>query len=45
MEQRADEALKAAKAAGSEELRLDTMILMGLKAPLLRRVGDRATNN
>ena len=31
MEQRADEALEAAKLAGSEELRLDTMILMGLK--------------
>jgi serine/threonine protein kinase/tetratricopeptide (TPR) repeat protein len=31
MEQRADEALAAAKLAGSEELRLDTMILMGLK--------------
>jgi len=31
MEQRADEALNAARAAGSEELRLDTMILMGLK--------------
>jgi tetratricopeptide (TPR) repeat protein len=31
MEQRADEALAAAKLAGSEELRLDTMMLMGLK--------------
>jgi serine/threonine protein kinase/tetratricopeptide (TPR) repeat protein len=31
MERRADEALTAAKTAGSEELRLDTMILMGLK--------------
>lgn len=31
METRADEALAAAKIAGSEELRLDTMMLMGLK--------------
>ena len=31
MERRADEALAAAKLAGSEELRLDTMMLMGLK--------------
>jgi tetratricopeptide (TPR) repeat protein len=31
MEQRADEALEAAKLAGSEELRLDTMMLRGLK--------------
>jgi tetratricopeptide (TPR) repeat protein len=31
MAPRADEALVAAKEAGSEELRLDTMILMGLK--------------
>ena len=31
MESRADEALDAAKVAGSEELRLETMILMGLK--------------
>ncbi len=31
MAERADEALIAAKEAGSEELRLDTMILMGLK--------------
>jgi len=31
MEQRADEALAAAKLAGSEELRLDTIMLMGLK--------------
>jgi tetratricopeptide (TPR) repeat protein len=31
MESRADEALEAATLAGSEELRLDTMMLMGLK--------------
>jgi serine/threonine protein kinase/tetratricopeptide (TPR) repeat protein len=31
MEQCADEALEAAKLAGSDELRLDTMMLMGLK--------------
>ena len=31
MEQRADEALAAAKLAGSEELRLNTMVLIGLK--------------
>ena len=31
MEQRADEALAAAKLAANEELRLDTMVLMGLK--------------
>ena len=41
MEARANEALAAAKRAGSETLRLDTMGLMALKHSVLRRAGSR----